>query len=627
MKIQMIPLSKLVPSRANVRKTGGSVAIDELAASIEAHGLLQNLQVRAAAKGTFEVVAGGRRLAALKLLAKKKAIAKNTSVGCNVLDDEDAGEISLAENVVREPMHPADQFEAFHALAGTGKGPEEIAARFGVTATVVRQRLKLASVSSKLIELYRAEEMTLDQLMAFTVSDDHAAQEAAWENLPEFNRNPSAIRRALTEAHVEADDARAIFVGLDAYRAAGGEIVRDLFQPEHEGYLTDAALLDRLACERLQREAESLRAQGWKWVEIMPEIDYAALRGYGQVEGERVPLAPEQAEEAERLTAEYEGLIEEHGEDPEPEIAEELDALQVRIDALSDTPEIWPPETMAQSGAIVGIGQDGGLRIERGLVRPEDKRNLAVEQDGEPAVANGTANGAKLEPKSPLSAKLIEDLTAQRTAALRMALADNPQVALVAVVHAIALPVFYGSYFETGTCLDLRIQSADLRGSVKDTAENRAFTRLSERQENWAEELPKETDQLWDWLLAQDSATLMGLLAVASAFSVNAVQKPHERPGQPRLAHADRLAASLKLDMAQWWQPTAASYIGRVSKALILEAVSEGVSPEAADNLSKLKKDELAASAEERLAGKRWLPAILRTPALATADEALAAAE
>ena len=122
------------------------------------------------------------------------------------------------------------------------------------------------------------------------------------------------------------------------------------------------ALLDRLACERLQREAETLRAQGWKWVEIMPEIDYAALRGYGQVEGERVPLAPEQAEEAERLTAEYEGLIEEHGEDPEPEIAEQLGALQTRIDALSDTPEIWPPEAMAQSGAIVGIGHDGGLR-------------------------------------------------------------------------------------------------------------------------------------------------------------------------------------------------------------------------------------------------------------------------
>ena len=157
--------------------------------------------------------------------------------------------------------------------------------------------------------------------------------------------------------------------------------------------------------------------------------------------------------------------------------------------------------------------------------------------------------------------------------------------------------------------------------------ESRALTRLAEWQANWAQELPKEPEQLWNWLLAQDSATLMGLLAVASAFSVNAVQKPHERTSEPRFAHADRLAAALKLDMAQWWQPTAASYIGRVSKALILEAVAEGVSPEAADNLSKLKKDELATSAEARLAGKRWLPAILRTPALATADAALAAAE
>ncbi|HEX3982877.1 MAG TPA: ParB/RepB/Spo0J family partition protein, partial [Acidisoma sp.] len=293
MNIRMIPLNKLVPSPANARKTGASIGIDELAASIEAHGLLQNLQVRPGAKGAFEVVAGGRRLAALKLLAKRKAIAKAEPVGCNVLDDEDAGEISLAENVVRIPMHPADQFDAFHVLAATGKGPEEIAARFGVTATVVRQRLKLAAVSPRLIELYRAEQMTLDQLVAFAVSDDHAAQEAAWENLPDFRRNPAAIRRTLMAAQIEADDARVVFVGLDAYRKEGGEIVRDLFEPEHEGYLTDPGLLDRLVTERLQREAATLRAEGWKWVEIVPALDYVTLRGFGQAETERLPLSPE----------------------------------------------------------------------------------------------------------------------------------------------------------------------------------------------------------------------------------------------------------------------------------------------------------------------------------------------
>lgn len=621
MKISMIPLTKLAPSEANVRKTGASVGIEELAASIAAHGLLQNLQVRPCAKGKFEVVAGGRRLAALKLLAKRKAIAKDAEIACNVIEDENAGEISLAENVVREPMHPADQYEAFKALADTGKGPEEIAARFGVTATVVRQRLKLASVSKKLIALYREGELTLDHLMAFAVSDDHAAQEALWESLPPHNRSPQAIRRALLAAHVEADAPLAVFAGVDAYKAAGGEIVCDLFRPcLHEGYLTDRALLERLAGERLEREAETIRAEGWSWVEIMAEIDHAALRGFGWIEGEEVPLTPEQSEELDRLTDEYEGLIDEHGEDPNARVSEQLDALQARIDELSDTPKRWSPEAMAVSGAVVGIGRDGGLQVERGLVRPEDKRHASATQDGEPAAFNGKAGGAVSH--SPLSAKLVEDLTAQRTAALRAALAGNPNVALAAVVHALALPVFYGVQFGTGTCLDISANSADLRLSAEGIEQSRAFTRLAERQADWALQLPEEADRLWDWLLLQDSATLTGLLATASAFTINAVRKPHEREDEARCAHADRLATALKLDMAEWWQPTAASYLARVSKAVALDAVKEGVSPQAAENLAKLKKDELVSLAEQRLSGKGWLPALLRPPVpVATSGE------
>ena len=172
MNIEMIPLNLLVPSAANVRKTGVASGIDELAASIAAHGLLQNLQVRPTSKGKYEVVAGGRRLTALKLLAKQKRMDKGADIPCHVLDGEDAAEISLAENTQREPMHPADQFEAFYGLTQRGKGVEEIAARFGVSVAVVRQRLKLAAVSPRLIQLYREDELSLDQLMAFTVTDD-----------------------------------------------------------------------------------------------------------------------------------------------------------------------------------------------------------------------------------------------------------------------------------------------------------------------------------------------------------------------------------------------------------------------------------------------------------------------
>ncbi len=227
MQIETISLSKLVPSPANVRKA--KTDITGLAANIMAHGLLQNLQVSPNGE-TYEVVAGGRRLAALKYLAKQKKIAADYGVACEVREGPDATEISLAENEMREAMHPADQFDAFKKLAEDGKGEEEIAVRFGVTPHTVRQRLKLAVVSPKLIAAYRKGTMTLDCLMAFTVADDHRTQEKVWAGLPNYARHRAdAIRDALTEKHIAADSKLARFVGMDAYEAAGGAVLRDLF--------------------------------------------------------------------------------------------------------------------------------------------------------------------------------------------------------------------------------------------------------------------------------------------------------------------------------------------------------------------------------------------------------------
>ena len=615
MNIQMIPLNRLIPSPANVRKTGTHVGIDELAASIAAHGLLQNLQVRPGKGGKFEVVAGGRRLAALKLLAKQKVIAKTAEIGCNVLDGENAGEISLAENIIRLPMHPADQFDAFHDLSKKGMGPEEIAGRFGCTPAVVRQRLKLASVSPRLMDIYRAGDMNLDQLMAFTVSDDHAAQEAAWFDQPPHNHHPSTIRRILTAAQVEGNDRLAVFVGADAYVAAGGIINRDLFQPGHEGYFTDAALLNRLATEKLQGVAEGIRAEGWAWVEIMPDLDYATLRTFGRVDAEQQPLSAEQEAELERLTASYDALIEEHGEDPEPEIADQLETLSEQIDALSSGSLVWQPDDMARSGAIVSIGHDGAVEIERGRIRPEDRQDKSTAS----SAARGQDDPKPTRDASALPERLIEDLTAHRTAALRAVLADEPCVALAAVTHALALAIFYDDHSGSGSCLDLRVHSPDLRGSADGIADSRAAASLDERHAAWSRRLPQDAEQLWVWLLHQTPDMLTGLLACCAAFTLTAVRKPKEPVDAHRLLHADRLAATLDLDMRQWWQPTAASYFGRVAKARMLEAVAEAVSKGAADNLVNLKKDALAARAEEKVAGTGWLPSVLRPVSAAEA--------
>jgi ParB family chromosome partitioning protein len=285
----LVPLSQLRPSKRNVRKTLGA-SIPELAASIERVGLLQNLTVILASDGEhYEVVAGGRRLAALKLLAKKRRLAKDYAVPCLRVADASARTASLTENVQREAMHPADQFEAFADLIAEGRPIEDIAADFGVTPLVVQRRLKLANVSPRLMADYRADAVNLDQLMALAITDDHAAQEAAFYDAPNWQRTPSALRERLTEREIDAHRHPLVrFVGLEAYEAAGGGIRRDLFAEGDNGvYLTDAALIDRLAQDKLTCIADEVRREGWAWVEAVPAATYADLQAFQRAPKER----------------------------------------------------------------------------------------------------------------------------------------------------------------------------------------------------------------------------------------------------------------------------------------------------------------------------------------------------
>ena len=273
-----IPFNKLVLSQSNVRRVKTGISIEELAEDIARRTLLQSLSVRPVLgadgeeTGVFEVPAGGRRYRALELLVKQKRLTKTALVPCVVRDpgvDISAEEDSLAENAHRVDLHPLDQFRAFKTLSDRGLGEEDIAARFFVTAAVVKQRLRLTAVSPKLLDVYADDGMTLQQLMAFTVTNDHARQEQVWEALGHsYNREPIYIRRQLTEGVVRASDRRALFVGAEAYQAAGGIILRDLFEDDDGGWLQDSALLDGLVTEKLKREAEDLSAEGWKWIGV-----------------------------------------------------------------------------------------------------------------------------------------------------------------------------------------------------------------------------------------------------------------------------------------------------------------------------------------------------------------------
>ena len=238
-----IPFDKLVLSQSNVRHIKAGVAIEELAQDIARRTLLQSLTVRpvlgedGTETGTYEIPAGGRRFRALELLVRQKRLARTAPIPCMIRTDGIAEEDSLAENVQRAPLHPLDQYRAFQALRDKGLS-EEIAATFFVTAAVVKQRLRLASVSPRLLDVYAEDGMTLDQLMAFTVSTDHERQDQVWEAVRHsYLKEPHQIRRMLTEGAVRASDKRALFVGVDAYVEAGGTVLRDLFQADDGGWL------------------------------------------------------------------------------------------------------------------------------------------------------------------------------------------------------------------------------------------------------------------------------------------------------------------------------------------------------------------------------------------------------
>src|SRR6266545_1291221 len=377
-----IPFNRLVLSQSNVRRVKAGVSIDELAQDIARRTLLQSLTVRpvldgdGAETGMFEVPAGGRRYRALELLVKQKRLSRTTPIPCIVRTGGLAEEDSLAENVQRAPLHPLDQFRAFLALREKGMSEEEIAAAFFVSVQVVKQRLRLASVSPKLLDLYAEDGMTLDQLMAFTINPDHERQEQAWQAIQRsYTKEPYSIRRLMTEAAVRASDKRAQFIGVEAYQAAGGSIMRDLFQQDDGGWLQDPALLDRLVAEKLDREAEAIRAEGWKWVEVANDFPYGHTYGLRHIGGEPIAMSDEETAAAEALRAEYDKLERDHADAEElPEdVDQRLGEIETALAALDERPVNYDSEDIARGGAFVSIDGSGALRVERGYVRSEDE--------------------------------------------------------------------------------------------------------------------------------------------------------------------------------------------------------------------------------------------------------------
>jgi ParB family chromosome partitioning protein len=609
--ILLIPLDKLKKSPKNVRKVPHTKAdINAFAASIHALGMLQypvvepEIGPRGKPTGHYLVNAGeGRRLAQL-LRAKRKEITPDEPIRCILDTEHSATEISLAENAIRTDMHPADQYEAFAKLHGEeGKSAEDIAARFGVTATVVRQRLKLGAVSPKLRTLYRKGEMNLDQLSAFAITEDHERQERVWGELPAFNRSRESILRALSEGQVRSDDRRALFVGSEAYEEADGVIIRDLFDAEGGGFFADAELLNLLVRKKLQAEADKIAKEGWRWVVAEAELDHEACAGMRRVFAKQAPLSKNERKKLRKLEARYKALFDKYPDDVPPDVAAKMERIEAAVEALQK--EAYTQRDIALAGAFVTLAHDGSVRIERGFVRAEDDPKAKAEPEAKrPAKdADGLA---------PHSEKLVAELTAYRTSALRNELAQHPATALIALVHALALATFFEG--SEGSCLEITPKCAWLSGHAPGIDESLAEQQTSQRHAAWGKRLPPEPEALWAFVQKLSDSERLELLAHCVSLTANAIRAPGRHTDGAE-AHAAILARETGLDMAAYWQPSAASYFGRVSKERIVEAVREGVSAQAADNIARMKKPAMAEAAEAALKGKGWLPALLRQAA------------
>ena len=635
--VQPIPLDRLEISLGNVRKTdAGLQSFAELKANIAALGILSNLVVRPVPgdPDRFAIVAGARRYGALTQLAAEGQVPTDMPVPCRIVDaDASETEISLAENLIRAAMHPADQVEAFAALADAGAPVSAIAARFGVAERTVEQRLRLGNAAPELLQAYREDAMDLECLKAFAITTDRVRQLTVWQQVSEQGYRPTAwqIKRMLTESRVPAGAAVAAFVGVEAYEAAGGAVDRDLFADEHEFgvWFEDPQLLDKLALDRLRSVADDLASE-WKWAEPRLEIEWSDTARFGRVQPVPGEATPEEIAESERLQARQEELS---NMDPD-ELTEELYAESQRneerlddIESAVQSRATFTDEDKAIAGCIVTIDHDGDLHVVGGLVRPEDVPSAdAGENTGENA-GDGTGEqgdtGAASAPRtsppvepprmSPprngdpaararkaagIGIGLADDIRAIRTAGIKARLATDFDAAFDLFLFQEAQSVFDQGY--RPTCLEI---------AARETAD-RPHVRIND--DSFAEASPFEADLAdWsdiplDWMEHEDRGKAFEALralpverkqALFAAIVARTVkgQLSFEHDAHPEL---EATVARLDIDFASRVRVSAEMFWSRITKSKLLEIGRSVLGAEWASAHGKEKKAVLAAAME-----------------------------
>ena len=645
--IRSIPLDRLELSPANVRKTAaGQSAFAELKANIAANGVLANLVVRALGPDTqdntrYAVIAGGRRLAALSELTQEGVFPPDYPVPCRIVANGAADkELSLAENVVRAAMHPADQVEAFGALALAGATVADIAARFGVSERTVEQRLRLGHVAPELLDAYREDRIDLAILKAFAVTTDRARQLAVWEQVSEQGYKPTdwQIKRMLTEDRIPAGAALARYVGVDAYEAAGGPVLRDLFADEHENgvWLEDPALLMKLALDRLQVAADEL-ATRWKWAEARLDVDWSDLARFGRVHPTPAEPTDEEKAEIERLHVRHDELLNLDEDEWTDELIEEAEAIEPRLAQVQDAIKaraVYTPDDIAISGCIVTVGNDGAIQVVHGLVKPEDmpakdagdgnadttgRNQHTGGQHAGPGIAGTAVSGPAMPPSRPdpeaearkeagVGIGLADDLRAIRTTLVKAHLAEDFTAAFDLALFQMGRAVFTPGYHDHA--LDIAVRETPNRPPLR--ANDDTFHESSPGEAM----LEDRSSLRFDWLEIEDCAESFAalralspgdkkrLFAACVARTLNG-QLAFEANARPE---TEATVARLDIDFAEHVRPGAEMFWSRVRKDRMLDIARRTLGIEWAHTHRKDKKATLATAMETAFGAGNAVP-------------------
>ncbi len=596
--------------------------IAELAALIENMGLLHRLLVVKEGDG-YGVVAGGRRLVAIGLLIAQGRWPAEVKIECRLFDSAEAVRISLAENLGRKDMHPAEQIVAFrNRIDGQGKSVAEVAREFGVTPLTVERRLKLARLAPRFLKMYRDGEIASDVLLALAQSDDHAVQEAAWEAMPRGSRSAYHLRNLITKDEAPLSHRFARYVGVKGYEKAGGIVRRDLFSDSNDGYIQNMPLLRKLADDKLQRKASEFQSEGWSWVECDLDADATEYRNFGReaigmrkltaAEARKHQQLADAMEAAEKAQSDFEVNADDSDEQWETKSAALDDACRASCKALQEFEEAvqeWTADQKARAGVVLRLDYSGKLIADVGLVKPSDKK----------AVARSIAAGGGEVPfavqkglRAEYSDRHMRDMTSHRTAALQATLSKNHRVALVSLLHVLVMQLFSARGSYRGSPLNISLEATKgerIAQAAPTYAESPAGSYLEPLQEKWASMLPESSCELFAWLLRQEGDTLAELLSFCVARSLNVV-RGDARKGRD---DSDMIADALQLDMAQYWTATPATFFSAVSKAKGLQTVSEATGADPSSEASGMKKADVDSFCASKLAGTGWLPGPLRS--------------